>query len=79
MNSPAISMWGRKPMAKYFIFSCLLGKGVGQEHDHGQLGELGGLEGQGTQTHPAGRPPHLAAEARQKYQDQAERLINKKG
>ena len=23
MKSPATSMWGRKPMAKCFIFSCL--------------------------------------------------------
>ena len=70
---------GQKADGEMLHLFLLVGKGVSQEHDHRDLGELGGLEGEGTQTDPAGRAPHLAANARQKYQDQAEEAKKEKG
>ncbi len=63
---------GQKADGEIFHFFLLPGQGVGQEEDHGQLGELRGLEGQGPQAQPAGGAPDLAADARGKDQDQGE-------
>ena len=61
---------GQKADGEILHLLLLPGQGIGQEQDHGQLGELRRLEGQGTQAQPAGRAPDLAADARDKDQDQ---------
>ena len=63
---------GQKADGEILHLVLLPGQGIGQEHDHGQLGEFRGLEGQGSQAQPAGRAPDLAADARDKDQHQGD-------
>ena len=63
---------GQKADGEILHLFLFAGKGVGQEQDHRDLGELRRLQGEGPQADPAGRAPHLAADTREKHQDQAE-------
>ncbi len=61
---PGYQHVGQKADGEILHLFLFAGQGVGQENDHGQLGELRGLQGEGAQADPAGRPPHLGAEMR---------------
>ncbi len=63
---------GQKADGEILHLFLLAGQGIGQEQDHGQFGELRRLQGEGSQAEPAGRAPHLAADAGDKHQDQAD-------